>query len=49
MLSGIEAELVELARLTDPMVLRGKVRQMTDAFDGDGGAGNDAADYAKNA
>ena len=48
MLSGIEAELVELARLTDPMVLRGKVRQMTDAFDGDGGAGSDAADYAKN-
>ena len=48
MLAGIEADLVTLARLTSPGLLRSKVREMTDAFDGDGGAGNDAAQDAKN-
>ena len=48
MLAGIEADLVALARLTGPGRLRSKVREMTDAFDGDGGASDDKAHDAKN-
>ena len=44
-----EADLVTLARLTGPGRLRSKVREMTDAFDGDGGAADERGPDAKNA
>lgn len=48
MIRGIERELVDYAKLADPRELRGAVRRMTDAFDGDGGASHDEAEYEKN-
>jgi hypothetical protein len=38
MLQGVERELVDHARIATPSELRGAVRRVTDAFDGDGGA-----------
>jgi len=48
MMRGIERELVDPARIADPRELRGAVRRMTDAFDGDGGASTDQVEHAKN-
>ena len=50
MMEEIEPELVAFARLSTPVELRNALRSMTDAFDGDGdgGAGSDSADYARN-
>jgi hypothetical protein len=48
MMQGIERELVDYARIADPRELRGAVREMTDAFDGDGGASSDENEHAKN-
>ena len=48
MMRGIERELVDYARIADPRELRGAVRRMTDAFDGDGGASTDEVEHAKN-
>jgi hypothetical protein len=48
MLQGVERELVDYARLSTPPELRGAVRRITDAFDGDGGASADEAEHAKN-
>jgi hypothetical protein len=48
MLRGLERELVDYARLSTPSELRGAVRRVTDAFDGDGGAGADKGEHAKN-
>jgi hypothetical protein len=45
---GVERELVDYARLATPTELRGAVRRVTDAIDGDGGAGADDAEHAKN-
>ena len=47
-LAPIEAALVELAQQVDPRSLREAVQRYTDAIDGDGGAGNDERQYAKN-
>ncbi|HTL85592.1 MAG TPA: DUF222 domain-containing protein [Acidimicrobiia bacterium] len=48
MIEGIEAELVDLARLTHSGGVREAVTRMSDAFDGDGGAGSDADQYQLN-
>jgi hypothetical protein len=48
MMRGIELELVEFARIADPRELRGAVRRVTDAFDGDGGASASEIEHAKN-
>jgi len=48
MLQGIERELVDCARVATPSELRGAVRRVRDAFDGDGGASTDEAEHAKN-
>jgi hypothetical protein len=48
MMEGIEAELVDFARISTPGELRGVVRGVTDAFDGDGGARADQAEYGLN-
>ncbi len=48
MLRGIERELVDYARIATPSELRGAVRRVTDAFDGDGGATTDETEHAKN-
>jgi hypothetical protein len=48
MLRGVEQELVDYARISTPTELRAAVRRVTDAFDGDGGAGADEAEHAKN-
>jgi hypothetical protein len=48
MIKEIERELVAYARIADPRELRGAVREMTDAFDGDGGASSDEIEHAKN-
>jgi len=48
MMRGIERQLVDYARIADPRELRGAVREMTDAFDGDGGASSDEIEHAKN-
>jgi hypothetical protein len=41
MIEGVEVELVAFARISTPVELRDAVRRLTDAFDGDGGAGRD--------
>ena len=41
MLEGIEAELVDFAQISTPGEFRNALQTMVDAFDGDGGAGND--------
>jgi hypothetical protein len=48
MLHGVEHEIVDFARIATPAELRGAVRRVTDAFDGDGGASSDKAEHAKN-
>ena len=48
MVQGIEPKLVAFAKLSDPVELRGAVKRMTDAFDGDGGASDDEAAVRKN-
>ena len=48
MMHGVERELVDYARLSTPSELRGAVRRVNDAFDGDGGASADEAEHAKN-
>jgi hypothetical protein len=48
MLQGIEEELVDFARIANPVELRNAVKKMTDAHDGDGGAGSDGEEYRKN-
>ena len=44
----VEPELVTVARLAPPGKLRDTIKGMTDALDGDGGASEDLAEYAKN-
>jgi hypothetical protein len=48
MIANIEPQLVDLARIAIPVELRKAVSRMVDAFDGDGGAATDAAEFAKN-
>ncbi len=48
MLSGVERELVDYARIATPPELRAAVRRLTDAFDDDGGARADEAEHARN-
>jgi hypothetical protein len=48
MIGEIERELVDYARIATPSELRGAVRRVTDAFDGDGGAHADEREHAKN-
>lgn len=48
MLAGIEPELVDFARISTPTELRGAVKGVVDAFDGDGGAAADEAEYELN-
>lgn len=48
MIAGIEAEVVEYARLATPGRLADAVRRMTDAFDGDGGAAADERQHRLN-
>jgi len=48
MIEGIESELVAFARIGTPGELRDVVRSMTDAFDGDGGAGRDKKEHDLN-
>ena len=48
MIEGIESELVAFARISTPGELRDVVRSMTDAFDGDGGAGRDKKEHDLN-
>jgi Domain of unknown function (DUF222) len=48
MLEGIEAELVAFARISTPGELRNAVQRMVDEFDGDGGAGSDKQQHARN-
>jgi Domain of unknown function (DUF222)/HNH endonuclease len=46
-LEQIEAQLVDVARLTHPRNLRAVVRHYADALDGDGGAASDEAQHAR--
>jgi Domain of unknown function (DUF222) len=48
MIANIEPQLVDMARIAVPVELRKAVDRMVEAFDGDGGATSDAAEYAKN-
>jgi len=48
MIANIEPQLVDMARIAQPFELRKAVDRMVEAFDGDGGAASDAAEYAKN-
>ena len=48
MIQGVEPKLVAFAKLSDPVELRGAVKRITDAFDGDGGAADDEAAVRKN-
>jgi hypothetical protein len=48
MLENLDLEFANLARLTTPAQLRGEVKRITDAFDGDGGAKEDARQHALN-
>jgi len=48
MIDGIERELVDFARISNPNELRGALERMTDAFDGDGGARSDEAEHELN-
>jgi Domain of unknown function (DUF222)/HNH endonuclease len=46
-LAGVEGALVDAARAANPRELCNIVRSLTDAIDGDGGAANDEAVYAR--
>jgi hypothetical protein len=48
-LADVEEPLVEIARRVTPQELRGVVRRLTDALDGDGGAAADEAAFARRA
>jgi hypothetical protein len=48
MIAGIEAELVAFARIATPEETRKALKMMTDAFDHDGGAAHDDAEYKLN-
>jgi hypothetical protein len=48
-LAEVEEPLVEIARRVTPQELRGVVRRLTDALDGDGGAAADEAVFARRA
>src|SRR4029077_20094712 len=48
MIANIEPQLVDMARIAQPFELRKAVDRMVEAFDGDGGAASDAAEYTKN-
>jgi Domain of unknown function (DUF222)/HNH endonuclease len=48
MIEGIEAELVNAAKVATPAELRVMVQRVTDAFDADGGAGRDKKEHALN-
>ena len=48
MIANIEPQLVDMARIAQPVELRKTVDRMVDAFDGDGGAASDADEFAKN-
>ena len=46
-MADLEVSLVDAARVADPRELFNMVRHLTDAIDGDGGAANDDAVYAR--
>ena len=48
MIEGLDAEFANLARLTHAAQVRDEVKRIIDAFDGDGGAAEDAHQHALN-
>jgi hypothetical protein len=48
MIENLDSQFANLARITTPARVRDKVTEIIDAFDGDGGAGNDARQHELN-